>query len=133
MAKGITIEPEALASTIQQILQEIPHSVETAVDKAADETAKEAVQKLKATSPRGQGKGGHYADAWTKKKDKANKVTVYNKQYQLTHLLENGHEIVVHGHATGKSTAAIPHIKPVEEFCQTEFEAKIQEEIEAEL
>ena len=74
-----------------------------------------------------------YADAWTKKKDKANKVTVYNKQYQLTHLLENGHAIVVHGHATGKSTAAIPHIKPVEEFCQTEFEAKIQEEIEAEL
>lgn len=126
----MTIGPEALASTVQQILQQVPHSVETAVDKVADKVAKEAVQKLKGTSPRGRGKGGHYADAWTKKKDKAKKVTVYNKQYQLTHLLENGHEIVIHGHATGKQTRAIKHIKPVEEWVQNEFEEELTKEIQ---
>ena len=77
-----------------------------------------------------------YGQTWTyaiEKKRLYTEVIIYNKQAWLPHLLENGHAIVVHGHATGKSTAAIPHIKPVEEFCQTEFEAKIQEEIEAEL
>lgn len=133
MANSVKIAPEALATTVQQILQEVPHTVETVVDKVADEVAKEAVNKLKGTSPKGQGKGGHYADAWAKKKDKAKKVTVYNKQYQLTHLLENGHEIVIHGHATGKQTKAIKHIKPVEEWVKTEFEEKLKEEIKKEL
>lgn len=130
---NITIDATALQSEINGILSEIPHSVETALDKAADKVSKEAIQKLKGSSPRGAGKGGHYADAWTRKKDSAKKVTVHNKQYQLTHLLENGHEIVVHGHATGKRTRAIKHIKPVEEWVQEEFEKELKEDIQKEL
>lgn len=130
---SITIDSMSLQSEIQGILSEIPHSVETALDKAADKVSKEAIDKLKATSPRGVGKGGHYADSWTRKKDSAKKVTVHNKQYQLTHLLENGHEIVIHGHATGKQTRAIKHIKPVEEWVQDEFEKEVKEDIQEEL
>lgn len=130
---NITIDPLSLQSEINGILSEIPHNVETALDKAADKVSKEAIKRLKATSPVGAGKGGHYADGWTRKKDSAKKVVVHNKQYQLTHLLENGHEIVIHGHATGKSTRAIKHIKPVEEWVQDEFEKELKEDIQKEL
>lgn len=130
---NITIDATALQSEINGILSEIPHSVETALDKAADKVSKEAIKRLKASSPRGAGKGGHYADGWTRKKDSTKKVTVHNKQYQLTHLLENGHEIVIHGHATGKHTRAIKHIKPVEEWVKEEFEKELKEDIQQEL
>ena len=111
-----------LQKEIGLILQTIPHTVETAVDEASDKVAKEAVKKLKATSPVGHGKkAGAYKKGWSVKKDKTGKRTVYNKQYQLTHLLENGHVKVLFGKATGGFVKGQPHIKPVEEWAQNEF------------
>ena len=53
---------------------------------------------------------------------------VKNKQYQLTHLLENGHDVVSHGKKVGHVSGR-PHIKPVEEWCKTEVEKRIRKEL----
>lgn len=63
-----------------------------------------------------KGTRGQYAKGWTTKVDKTYSgeygVTVYNKtDYQLTHLLENGHLIVNKKDGTGWASAH-PHIAP---------------------
>lgn len=93
------------------------------------EVAKEAVKKLKADSPRG--KKGEYAKGWTYKLDKGRLTVgavIYGKSgtYQLAHLLE-------YGHATrnGGRTAAIEHIRPVEEWAVDEIIDRTIERLES--
>ena len=109
---SITIKPEQLQSAIQGMLSEIPQKVDNVIDEAAEKVSKEAVNTLKATSPKRPG-GGRYAKGWAVKNVGKQKV-IYNKtDYQLTHLLENGHDIVSHGRKVGHFNG-ITHIAPVE-------------------
>ena len=60
---------------------------------------------------------GEYAASWgmTSEADRDGwvEVTVHNKRrWQLTHLLEKGHQMFVHGHNTGRRVPAYPHIEP---------------------
>lgn len=121
---SITIKPEQLQSTIQQMLHEIPQKVDNVIDEAAAKVSKEAVKTLKATSPKREG-GGQYAKGWTTKKV-GKQTVVYNKtDYQLTHLLENGHDIVVNGKKVGHYDG-VEHIAPVEK----EVIERMTEEVE---
>lgn len=123
---GITINPDQLQRTIQGMLNQIPQQVDNVIDEASKVVSKEAVNKLKASSPKGKGKkSGRYAKGWsTKKVD--NMTVVYNRtDYQLTHLLENGHDIVRNGKKVGHFNG-IKHIKPVEE----EVQERMVEEVE---
>ena len=109
---SITIKPEQLQSTIQQILHDMPQKVDNVIDEAAAKVSKEAVKTLKATSPKRPG-GGRYAKGWTTKKA-GNTTVVYNRtDASLTHLLENGHDVVVNGKKVGHYGGQV-HIKPVE-------------------
>lgn len=121
---SITIKPEQLQSTIQQMLHDIPQKVDNVIDEAAEKVSKEAVKTLRATSPKRPG-GGRYAKGWaTKKVEK--QIVIYNKtDYQLTHLLENGHDIVSHGRKVGHYGGQ-KHIAPVEQ----EVIEKMTEEVE---
>ena len=114
-----------------EILDTYAKDVKTATDKSIDKVTKESVQKLKSTSPR---KTGDYAKGWTKKKVKGrngiDEVTVHNKtDYQLTHLLENGH-VVRNAKGTYGRTNGIKHIKPVEEWAVSELPLEIERELE---
>lgn len=123
------IDWSELEAEIHSIMQGIPHDVENEIDKASKEVAEEAVDKLKATSPVRQSAGGTpgaYARAWTYRRNSAKRCTVYNKQYQLTHLLERGHVHYSHGIPTGTEAEAYVHIKPVEEWVQDEFEDRLK-------
>lgn len=123
---GITINPDQLQATVQGMLSMIPQQVDNVIDEASKVVSKEAVNKLKASSPKGKGKkSGRYAKGWsTKKVD--NMTVVYNRtDYQLTHLLENGHDIVRNGKKVGHFNG-IKHIKPVEE----EVQERMVEEVE---
>ena len=66
---------------------------------------------LKATSPKARGK---YANSWAVKKVNG-KFIIYNKKPGLTHLLENGHDVVVNGVKVGRASAH-PHIKDVNDW-----------------
>ena len=108
---GITISPEQLQSTIQNILHEIPQKVDNVIDEAAAKVSKEAVKTLKTSGPSNKGR---YRRGWATKKQ-GKKIYVYNRtDASLTHLLEHGHDLISHnkkvGHVDGQE-----HIKPVED------------------
>lgn len=121
---GITISPEQLQSTIQNILHEIPQKVDNVIDEAAAKVSKEAVKTLKATSPKRPG-GGRYAKGWAVKKVGKEMVIHNRTDYQLTHLLENGHDVIVNGKKKGHYDG-VKHIAPVEQ----EVIEKMTEEVE---
>ena len=123
-----TMATKSVQIQMKELLDEFDREVKETVKEAAQETAKECVQKLKATSPKRKGRGkGKYARSWTQKKD-GNGYVVYNKEYQLTHLLENGHAVANqygdYGHPNGR-VAGQRHIAPVEEEGIENFEARI--------
>lgn len=121
-----------LTAQVNKILQEYVDDVDKTVLNVEEKVAKEAVKKLKATSPQNpKGRGRHYASDW--KIDQRSKkhyahLIVHNKQYQLTHLLENGHNIVKNGKVVGHASAQ-KHIKPVEEWVKREVETEIVREL----
>ena len=99
---------------------EILSEYETEACKIAEheigKAAKDAAKDLRATDSLFKTHHKGYAKGWTVK----NKGTVHNpeyivhnkKHYRLTHLLENGHAMVVHGKRGGR-VRAIKHIEPV--------------------
>ena len=110
-----TMATRSVQIQMKELLDEFDRDVKETVEEAAKETAKECVQTLKATSPKRKGRGGgKYARSWTQKKD-GNGYVVYNKEYQLTHLLENGHVSANQYGEYGVRFNGIKHIAPVEE------------------
>lgn len=94
-------------------MQQYSGTVAGDIEKALKDVGKETVKKVKELSPV---RTGGYKKSWTAKverKDGSVKVTVYNKKYQLTHLLEHGHKI-----RHGGRTKAQPHIAQAEAFAE---------------
>lgn len=123
-----------LSKEINKILTDYASDVDKTMLKVEDEVANEAVKKLKSTSPKkkkGSGKG-RYAKGWTidkKAKAKYAQTIIHNRtDYQLTHLLENGHNVVRNGRVVGYVSPQ-PHIKPVEEWVQKEMVERIEERL----
>ena len=114
---------KSVEAQMKELLDTFDHHVQEVVEDAAKESAKECVQKLKATSPKRPG-GGSYARSWTSKK-LAKGWVVYNKEYQLTHLLENGHASANQYGEYGVRFNGIKHIAPVEEEGIEGFELRI--------
>lgn len=104
-----------LVRILNDITAEILDDASNALTESMDEAALWATNELRATSMSHGWK--HYYKGWTyeRRGKRGNSVTVFNKShYQLTHLLEKGHRIIRHdGTDTGKRTAAVPHIAPV--------------------
>ena len=118
---------DSVAVQMKQVLDEINKDVETSTRKNIDRTAKESVQKLRNTSPK---KTGSYAKGWGTKKQGDMDVVVHNRtDYQLTHLLENGH-VIRNKKGTYGRTHGIKHIAPVEEWAADELPRRIMEGIE---
>lgn len=113
---------------MKEIMDEYSEEVQTVTETAMNQTAKEAASKLRSTSPRQSGgrHPGRYARGWAVRVLDKLTAVVYNRtDYQLTHLLENGHAIVNQFGKQPGRVRAIKHIKPVEEWCQNEFPIKI--------
>lgn len=127
---GQKVSIDGLADAVLDALREYNNMTSEELESIAKQVAKEGTQKLRETSPKGAGsKKGHYADGWGIKavKKGANKFSfvIYNrKKPGLTHLLENGHQMRQGGRAK-----AIPHIKPVEEWCNEEFARRVKERL----
>lgn len=115
---------KSVSIQMKEILDEFSDKVNEVLDKSANQTADEAVEKLRNTSPR---KSGAYAQGWTVKKEGKGDVIVHNAtNYQLTHLLENGH-VIRNKKGTYGRAPAHKHIKPVETWANKEFQRKIEE------
>lgn len=131
------IKPEQLPDVLEEMLKESYEVVADAVDKSIKKTRTEARKEVKARSNYNPDswKSKHYADDWTTKLEKTRsplimRVTVHNRQYPLTHLLEHGHFIFnQHGGAYGR-TKAFPHVGPTQEMADEMFEEELIKRIE---
>lgn len=125
----------SVAIQMADILDDYSEDVRKATADAIDVVAKEAVRKLKNTSPKQAGAkhSRRYAEGWTVKRERTGTgipdVTVHNKtNYQLTHLLENGH-VIRNGKGEYGRTNGIKHIAPVEEWASSELPIEIEKEL----
>ena len=110
---------------MDDLLDEVSKRVEGIMKTVIKETAMETAAKLRNTSPR---KYGDYAQGWKAGKQRGGDYVVHNAtDYQLTHLLENGH-VVRNKKGTYGRAPAIKHIKPVEEWASDELPRRIMEE-----
>lgn len=116
-----TTDANGMAAEIQQILRGYGSALDLAVDDAAKALGKDAVRELRQTSPKGY--RGKYAKGWALKVQKKGAVVVYNKEYQLTHLLEHGHKTRLKSgqYGTKANTAAQSHIADVADRVEQEF------------
>ena len=124
------INTNSVSIQMADILDTYSKEVRRAASNAQDKIAKEAVQKLKNTSPK---KTGSYAKGWAIKREKGRNgiptVTIHNKtDYQLTHLLENGH-IIRNGKGEYGRYNGVKHIAPVEDWASSELPAEIEREL----
>lgn len=117
---------------IEKVLDDYSKEVRREMTDAEDKVAKEAVRKLKNTSPKRAGTKHvrKYAEGWALKRTKTSTgipdITIHNKtNYQLTHLLENGH-VIRNGKGTYGRTNGIKHIEPVEKWANDELVQEIE-------
>lgn len=114
---------------INEILNDYSHDIQDAITEEAEKVAKDGMSKLKATSPKNKkntSRKGSYAKGWRVKTEKGRgyvNCTIYNStDWQLTHLLEDGHDILdKNGHKRGHANAK-KHIEPINEECAKHYE-----------
>lgn len=120
---------DSISAQIKDILDEYEGKVQDVANDAIGSVSKQSAQKLKDTSPKNT---GSYAKGWSVKKQDSRGIKtaiVYNRtDYQLTHLLENGHIIRNKKGVYGR-TNGIKHIAPVEEWAQDELPAEIERKL----
>ena len=117
---------ESVTAQMKDLLDEVNKEVKDATKHGIDTVSKESVQKLKNTSPR---KTGSYSKGWAVKREGEMDVIIHNRtDYQLTHLLENGH-VIRNKKGTYGRTNGIKHIAPVEEWAVDELPRRIMEDI----
>lgn len=100
-------------------------------NKIVDKYADECKGIVKSKSPSGNRRNKKYKDGWTTKVEKTEKngymVVVWNEtNWQLTHLLENGHAIVNKKGGVGWASA-IPHIETAYRSIRNKFIKAMQE------
>lgn len=122
------IQPNELSKVLKDYLENYREDIQDDVVEVTDKVTKEAIKELKNTSPRGQ--RGEYAKGWSTKIQKRgplkyHKVIWNRTNYQLTHLLEFGHNV----HNTSNNAKAIPHIRQIEEKYSQEFVDLVMERI----
>ena len=118
---------DSVSVQMADILDTVSKNVKGVLETESMAVAKECVQRLRSSSPR---QHGDYSKGWKVSKKKGADLVVHNAtDYQLTHLLENGHAIVNKKGTYGR-TNGIKHIKPAEEYAQDELPRRIMEKIE---
>lgn len=133
-----TVAIDQMAAAVVAELKDYCQEVTDGLKEDVKAVSKETVQELKSTSPKEQGvskRKGRYAKGWyaseAYESDTDIRITVHNKtDYQLAHLLEFGHEVVVAGKVVGHFNG-IPHIRPAEEQAEEKLMKKVKVRVRA--
>ncbi len=121
---------ESVAIQLADILDGVSKDVKGVYETDSMKVAKETVQKLKNTSPKGSPHKRKCAEGWkVSKRDRGDLVVHNATNYQLTHLLENGH-VIKNKKGTYGRTHGIKHIAPAEEWAAGELPRRIMEDLD---
>lgn len=126
------ISPDQLANALTKSLTEYGKLAQNEVHDILESVGEKAKSRVTATSPKGKRRGsGKYKRGWNvniEESGSSTSVTVHNKHYQLTHLLEKGHRTRLKHGRYGKQSAvgAQPHIEEVNAWAQQELERRIR-------
>lgn len=126
MANNVVVKGGDLSSIFKDIEVKSEYEIIEATKVASKKAADEGVKRLKVTSPKSKGHS-KYAKSWKVKKIDDGYV-IYSDMPGLTHLLENGHDVIRNGIKVGRARA-IPHIKPVEEETKNIFVDEVIKEV----
>ena len=114
-----------LSEQILAAMQQYTGIVSDTVDQIMNDVGKQAKQRVKSASPK---RTGAYKRGWKVTAERQNgviSVTVHNKNFRITHLLEDGHKT-----RNGKGrVAAQPHIRQVEDWAEQEVMNRIEKEL----
>ena len=123
------IDGDVFAATVEEILKKDVKSVEQHIPAAVRDACKVGVKEVKGNAPKHTGK---YAAGFTYKamnKSMEAYGEIGNKDYPgLVHLLEKGHATI-----GGNRVPGHEHVAPAAQVAFTEFEKRINEEIDAAL
>lgn len=116
---------------IKEILNDYTDDIQEAITKEAQRVAKEGAKDLQNTRNTYQVRTGKYNRGWTVKTTKGRNFVeciIHNKDhYQLTHLLERGHEIVGRDGQHKGNVRAFKHIEPVDKKRTREYERNVEQ------
>lgn len=125
---NVTIKGGSIDEVVAEAFKVTEAVANQAAITCADKAAKHAVSLLRSAI----GGTGRYSRGWKVKREKDGAIVYNAAQPSLTHLLENGHDIIRNGQKVGRARA-IPHISVAEEFANRKFEQLITEEIQRRL
>lgn len=112
---------DSFADSISNELNAYSMDLSQVIVSVAKEVGKEALEMLKSISPKDT---PDYYSKWRMQikstQEMAVMLVIYNKKYQLTHLLEFGHASVNGGRASAE-----PHIARVQDWINKEFETRL--------
>lgn len=131
------IKVDSLDKEINKVLEQYQGRIDDAVEEVISKTTIDCTNELKETSPVNQNASakdrGQYAKLWRSKivENLLHKYTavVYNYQWQLTHLLENGHKLVSKSGKIYGDAKAYPHIYPAEQHAIENYERDLRKVI----
>ncbi len=122
-----TIQIDGLTGAIDEIMEDLKREANRANEETVNEISKESLKIVKANAPMSNTKRrGTYKKSLARKKTggRSGEVgyRIYSKdQYQLTHLLEHGHQL-----RSGGRTRAFPHFKLGEDYAKEKIEAEFK-------
>ncbi|WP_378210004.1 HK97 gp10 family phage protein [Anoxybacteroides rupiense] len=117
-----------LTDEITSQLRKYSQVIADDVEQIMDDVTKEAVGRIKSKIQEvGLVQTGDYMRGWARKRV-PNGWVIHNKtEYRLAHLLEYGHATV-----DGRRIQGTPHIRPVEDWLEKEFEDRVEKAIKNE-
>lgn len=135
MSNELKVNIDGFSDVIDELLKEYGDEVQKVVEKNLKKVEIDTKKRLKETSPSGNIKRKvKYKDSWASKTLKGrlgNTKIIYNRQGQLTHLLERGHfKYNQHGGPYGGRTKAQSHIEPAQKWAEKELIDGITKDLE---
>lgn len=121
---------EPVTAQMEKITDTISAEIEDAVEDSEELVAEQTMERLKATSPRRSFKmkgrpSGKYARGWRAKWEDGGWVVYNATDWQLTHLLNNGHDVVNRYGKTGARVNGDDHITNAEKYAIAEFPRQV--------